>query len=104
VKTIEFEEQTMIIASDQPQRMIARRDGDGYVRFDAFVRRIPAHRFADDGDGRVAWCWKLSWRERLVVLATGRLWHQVLTFAAPFQPQLLTVEKPQMTSAGEMEL
>jgi protein gp37 len=49
-------------------------------------------------DGRLACCWRLSFKERLVVLFTGKIWHQVLTFKQPLQPQLLGVEKPRMMS------
>ena len=75
---IEFPEQTVVIAKDQPAS-----------------RPLPAHRFAGP-DGRIACCWRLTWRERLAVLLRGRIWHQVLTFGAPLQPQRLTVEKPEM--------
>jgi hypothetical protein len=38
----------------------------------------------------------LTWRERLRVLLGGVLWHQVLTFKGPLQPQLISVDKPEM--------
>lgn len=78
MELIDFPEQNTVFAKDQPE-----------------YRRLPAHRFNDD-DGRIACCWQLSWRERLRVLFTGRIWQQVLTFNNPLQPQLLTVEKPTM--------
>lgn len=82
MELIEFPEQTTVYAKDQPE-----------------YRPLPAHHFCD-AEGRIACCWSLSWRERLQVLLTGRIWHQVLTFNRPLQPQLLTVEKPGM-SGGE---
>lgn len=54
---------------------------------------LPAYRAFD---GRVTCCWGLSWRERLRVLFTGRIWHQVLTFNDPLQPQLLLTNKPDL--------
>lgn len=78
VKLIEFPEQTHIIAKLQPEYL-----------------PLPAHRFNDE-QGRIACCWSLTWRERIRLLFTGRIWHQVLTFDLPLQPQLLTVEKPAM--------
>ena len=77
---IEFPEQTIFIAKDQPE-----------------YRPLPAHRFNDD-DGTIACCWRLSWGERLRVLFTGKIWHRILTFNQPLQPQLLTVEKPEMAA------
>ena len=80
MKLVEFLEQTIVIAKDQPE----------YIP-------IPAHRFANDPQGRIVCCWQLTWRERLTVLFIGQLWHQVLTFNSPLQPQLLTTEKPAMS-------
>lgn len=79
MKLVEFPEQTVVIAKDQPEYL-----------------PLPAHRFAGDPQGRIACCWQLTWRERLGILFSGKLWHQVLTFNQPLQPQLLTVEKPDM--------
>lgn len=79
MKLIEFPEQTVVIAQNQKP-----------------YRPLPAHQF-HDAEGRIACCWKLSWRERFAVLLHGVVWHQILTFNQPLQPQLLTVEKPQMT-------
>ncbi len=76
---IEFPEQTLVIAKDQPQYL-----------------PLPAYRFANDAEGRIVCCWRLTWRERLSVLLRGTVWHQVLTFNAPLQPQLLTIDKPVM--------
>jgi len=78
MKLIEFPEQTVVIAKDQPQYL-----------------PLPAHRFSDEPDtGRIACCWQLNWKDRLIILFTGRVWHQILTFNQPLQPQLLTIEKP----------
>lgn len=79
MELIEFPEQTTIIAEKQPE----------YLPF-------PAHRFKGDSQGRIACCWRLSWKERFFVLFSGKIWHQILTFNTPLQPQLLTVEKPEM--------
>jgi hypothetical protein len=79
MKLIEFPEQTVIVAKDQP----------------AYIP-LPAYRDETDPRGRIACCWQLSWRDRLYVLITGKVWQQVLTFNQPLQPQLLTTEKPEM--------
>jgi len=77
---IEFPEQTVVIAKDQAEYL-----------------PLPAHRFEDcPRQGRIACCWQLTWRERFAVLIRGKLWHQVLTFNQPLQPQFFSVEKPQM--------
>ena len=76
MKPIEFKEQTAIIAKDQPQYL-----------------PLPAHFFAG-AEGRIAFCWQLSWGERLKLLFTGQLWQQSLTFGEPLQPQLVGADKP----------
>src|SRR3990167_5693640 len=47
-----------------------------------------------DATGRIACCWNLSLWERFKVLMTGKIWHQILTFQKPLQPQLLSASKP----------
>lgn len=79
MKLVEFPEQTIVVAKDQPQ-----------------YNSLPAHRVANDPRGTLICCWKVPWWERLAILITGRIWHQVLTFNEPLQPQLLLAEKPDM--------
>jgi hypothetical protein len=78
MKLIEFPEQNIVIAKDQPQ----------YLPF-------PAHRLADP-EGTVIACWSLSFMERIRILFTGKIWHSILTFKQPLQPQLLSTIKPDM--------
>jgi len=78
MELVEFPEQTVVIAKHQPE-----------------YNNLPAHRFSDDKEGRIACCWELTWRERLRVLFTGHIWHQILTFEGPVQPQILSVEEPE---------
>lgn len=79
MELIEFPEQTIIIAKDQPE-----------------YKPLPAHIDPVDPCGVVTCCWKLSWRERLKLFITGKIWHQVCTFKHALQPQLLHVDKPQL--------
>ena len=76
----EFPEQNVVFARDHPEYL-----------------PLPAHRH-HDAAGTITCCWRLSWRERWRVLLTGRIWHQVLTFHQPLQPQLLSLEKPDMSA------
>ena len=78
MKVIKFPEQSVTYAENQPEYL-----------------PLPAYRFNDE-QGRIVCCWQLTWRERLRILFSGLLWHQILTFYKPLQPQLLTVEKPEM--------
>jgi hypothetical protein len=79
---IEFSEQRTVIAKDQPE-----------------YRPMLAYRFHGDPQGRIVCCWKLNWRDRFKVLATGKLWHSILTFNQPLQPQLIVTDKPEMPKA-----
>jgi hypothetical protein len=79
-----FAEQTTIFAKNQPQ-----------------YSQLPAHKCHD---GTVTCCWNLSWRERLKVLLTGELWHQILTFNKPLQPQKMLVDKPALAEHAENEM
>lgn len=81
---IEFPEQTVVYAKNQPE-----------------YKPLPAHHFPDDPTGRIACCWRLTFRERVRLLFSGLIWQQVLTFHGPLQPQKLTIEKPEMQSDGE---
>lgn len=76
---VEFPEQNVIFAKDQPQ-----------------YRPLPAWCERTGIEGRVVCCWRLTWRDRLRVLFTGTIWHHVLTFNQPLQPQLLSGTKPRM--------
>lgn len=78
MEPIEFEEQTIVIAKDQPE-----------------YRSLPAY-LARDANGTTVFCWKLTWKERLQLLFTGKIWHTILTFNTSLQPQLLETTKPEM--------
>ena len=73
----EFKEQNVLYGKDQPEYL-----------------PLPAYR-CNDEQGRIVFCWSFSLKERLLVLFTGKLWHEVLTFDHPLQPQRVSVEKPQ---------
>jgi len=77
MKLIEFSEHNTVIAKNQPE----------YLPMPAFVDKA-------DPYGRIICCWKLTWKERLVLLFTGKLWHHILTFGQPIQPQLLDGKSP----------
>jgi hypothetical protein len=74
MKPIEFPEHNCVYAKDQPQYL-----------------PLPVHKTED---GVVTSCWSLSWRERLKILFTGRIWWSVLTFNHPLQPQRPDVDNP----------
>lgn len=77
---IEFPEQTVIIAKDQPQ----------YIP-------LPAYQYERDRTGTVVFCWQLSEEELAELIRNnGVLYHTVQTFNRPLQPTMLDVVKPNM--------
>lgn len=79
MKLIEFPEQTVVIAKNQPD-----------------YQPLPAHVYPHDSQGRITCCWKLTEAELILLVRTKVIWHSILTFGGPLQPQLLQVEKPEM--------
>jgi hypothetical protein len=75
---IEFKEQNVVFAKDQPEYM-----------------PLPAFR-NDSPQGEVVSCWKLSLKERLKLLFTGRLWVCLLTFNKPLTPSFFTTKKSEV--------
>lgn len=75
MKPSKFPEQNVVFAEDQPE----------YLPLPAFKNDSP--------QGEVISCWKLSFRERLIILFKGYLWVQLLTFNKPLTPSYFTVNK-----------
>lgn len=73
MKPIEFPQQTMVWAKNQPP----------YLPLPAFVDEL-----------ETISCWKLTWRERCKLFFTGRLWLRQSNFGARLQPQAPTVDMP----------
>jgi hypothetical protein len=76
MKPIEFPEQTVVWAKNQPE-----------------YEPLPAY---TDEQETIS-LWKLTWRERLHVLFTGKLWLRQLNFGSPLQPQLPSTVSPWAT-------
>lgn len=81
---VEFPESNVVYAKDQPEYL-----------------PLPAYRTPD---GDVTSCWGMTWRERLCVLLTGRIYVSNLTFNGPLQPQRVSVEPPACASRGDTAL
>lgn len=78
MKPIDFPERTHLIAEHQ----------DEYVTLPALI---------DDGPrGEVVFCMGLSWKERLKILFTGKLWCSLLCFGKPVTPSFFTVNKHEL--------
>lgn len=76
MKPIPFKGCNVVVAKDQPQ-----------------YNPMPGLSFGDD-DGTKLFCYQLTWKERITILLTGKLWQFMLTFNQPQQPQRFTVDTP----------
>lgn len=82
MKAIEFEGVNVRIAEDQPE----------YQTLPARIGPVPLME-GHDAMG-ATFCFELTPEELAEVNRTGRIWHTVVTFGQPLQPQSMTVEKP----------
>jgi hypothetical protein len=83
MKPIEFKEQNVVFAEDQPEYL-----------------PLPAHK-VDSPQGEVICCWEMSIIERIKVLFTGKVWLCLLSFNRPLTPNLLTVNKEDLFDKEE---
>lgn len=72
MKPTSFEFQNCVYAKDQPEYL-----------------PLPAHK---TDEGQVTSCWKLSFKERLQVLFSGKIFVVSLTFNNPLQPLRLATK------------
>lgn len=71
---IKFPGHNIVYAKDQPQYL-----------------PLPALKI-DSPRGEVISCWKMTFRERLKVLFTGKIWLSMWSFNKPLTPCLLTTD------------
>ena len=80
MKPIEFPEQTMVWAENQPPY-------------------LPLPAYTDDRE--TISLWAMTWRERIRALFTGRLWLRQLNLGNPLQPQVPSLQSPFEPTTGE---
>ena len=76
MKIIDFKGRNAIFGANQPE----------YLPLYAYRH--------EDNEGTVSSCWKLSFRERLRVLITGRMYVSLMTFNTPICPQFVSLDNP----------
>jgi hypothetical protein len=64
-----------------------------YAKNQPEYRSLPVFR---DNDGTVLTRWRLTWRERLLVLWRGDVYLFVSTFNKPLQPLMMEIERPKV--------
>lgn len=70
--TVKFDGSNTVYAENQPEYL-----------------PLPCHK---DKNGTLIVCWKLSLKERIKILFTGKMWQKIMTFNSLLQPQLLSCE------------
>lgn len=78
MRPIEFEHQTNIFAENQPE-----------------YQNLPALKIKSES-GEVITCWGLTFRERIKILFTGKVWVSMLTFNKPLTPSFLAVNRKEI--------
>lgn len=85
MEAVEFEGVDLRIAEDQPE----------YNTLPAKIVDVPLDMSPNSPTvPGLIFCMKLSPEELAEVNRTGVIWHTVLTFGQPLQPQLMTAERP----------
>lgn len=75
MKPIKFKEQNIIFAENQQE-----------------YEPLPACKL-NNASGDVISCWKLSFKEKLRILITGKLWVRLSSFHKPLTPSYFTTKK-----------
>lgn len=75
MKPVNFPEANTVFAKDQKE----------YIQLPAFKN--------ESEKGEVIFCMRLSIKERLKLLITGKIWCELLTFNHPLTPSYFTVNK-----------
>ncbi len=78
MKPVKFKEHNVVYAENQPE-----------------YTPLPALKVKSES-GEVIACWELSFRERIKLLFTGKLWSCILTFNGALAPSYFTVHKSEL--------
>ncbi len=85
MKPVTFKEHNVVFAKDQPE-----------------YQPLPAYK-GNSEQGEVVSCWKLSFRERIRLLFTGKLWVSLLSFNGPLTPSYFTTKKKEVLNLVKKE-
>lgn len=80
MKAIKFKHQNCVFAENQPE-----------------YTPLPALKL-DSKESHVITRWKLTFKERFILLFTGKFWMSTLTFNYPYQPVFMTTRRKDVFS------
>ena len=86
MKPIKFKYCNVVYAENQPE-----------------YQNLPALKLETD-NGEIISCWKLSFKERLIILFTGKMWLSLLSFNKPLTPSFLSVNRKEVFTIPEDKL
>jgi hypothetical protein len=86
MKAIEFKHQNVVFAKDQPEYL-----------------PLPALKI-DSLIGEVVSCWKLSFKERVKIVFTGKVWLSLMSFSEPLTPCFMSVDRKKVYSHPDDKL
>lgn len=78
MKPVKFKHQNVVYAENQPEYM-----------------PLPALKI-EGNEGIVVSCWKLSFKEKVMVLFSGRVWLSLWSFNQALTPSLLSVDRKEI--------
>lgn len=78
MKPVKFKHQNIVFAEHQPE-----------------YQPLPALKL-DGPEGHVISCWRMSLKERLWVLFSGRIWVGLMSFNKPLTPSYLSVDRKEL--------
>ncbi len=85
MKAVKFKHQNVVFAKDQPEYL-----------------PLPALKI-DSPTGEVISCWKLSFKERVKIIFTGRVWLSLMSFNRPLTPSFMSVDRKKIYSHPDDE-
>lgn len=83
MKPIKFKHSNVVFAKDQPE-----------------YQQLPALKL-DTPEGEVISCWKMSIKERIIILFTGKMWLSLMSFNKELTPSYLSVNRKDVYSHSD---
>lgn len=80
MKPIKFKHQNVVFAENQPD-----------------YQALPALRIESPA-GEIISCWRLSFKERVKILITGKVWLSLMSFNKPLTPSFMSVNRKEVYS------
>lgn len=80
MKAVKFKHQNAVFAKDKSE-----------------YQPLPALKI-DSPEGEVISCWKLSLKERIKIVFTGRVWLSIMSFNEPLSPSFMAVNRKEVYS------